>query len=183
MNFSLSAIALALSTTATNAHLKLSNTHAAHSPVTKALLRHARPYSSSNSRRSLEDNLNGSYNIKFSQCVDVKTYDEDNHAQYADSIAAGTVTPSASFVIFHVCTDYTCSYEGTGDLYIVDLKTYLGTVAMYHAEKKGKFCEACNEFEDVCTATDDATVTDDATDDAAAAEEEEEQPEGASYLS
>ena len=154
--------------------------------MTKALLSKARPYSPKGARK-LEDQeveLDGSYNLKFSQCVDIKTYDEDNDANYAEQIAAGTVVPSKSYVIFHVCTDATCDYEGQDDLYIVDLPTYLGTVATYHAEKKGKYCEACGQFEDVCVPEEEEVVEEEAADEGDAEEgeaeegaEDEEEPE------
>ena len=171
MKFTIASTALiaTMASAAPQRNVKLSRNLRESSPVTKALLTRARPYS-----RELEGEdevqFDGSYNLKFSQCVDIKIYDEDNHAAYVDSIAAGTVVPTKSYVIFHVCTDATCDYEGTDDLYIVDLATYLGTVATYHAEKTQKFCEACGEFEDICNPEDDEDAADQG-------DEEEEQEE------
>jgi hypothetical protein len=171
MNFSLTALTLALTTTPTLASkIRLSNLRINSSSdpaLSRALLSKASPYN----RRRAQDNeqaaaLDGSYSLKFSSCVDVKLYDDEfANSEYADQIAAGTVTPTKSYVIFHVCTDQTCGYEGVDDLYIVDLASYLGTVATYHAEKSGKYCEACGEFEDVCN------VVEEEGDDAVAAEE------------
>lgn len=171
MKFTIASTALiaTMASAAPQRNVKLSRNLRESSPVTKALLTRARPYS-----RELEGEdevqFDGSYNLKFSQCVDIKIYDEDKHAAYVDSIAAGTVVPTKSYVIFHVCTDATCDYEGTDDLYIVDLATYLGTVATYHAEKTQKFCEACGEFEDICNPEDDEDAADQG-------DEEEEQEE------
>lgn len=179
MNFSLTALTAALAATAATAaptrkSIKLSRNLRKNSPVTKALLRKATPYKSG---RKLEDQvaLDGSYNFKFSQCVDVKTFDEDNDANYAEQIAAGTVVPTKSYVIFHVCTDATCGYDGEDDLYIVDLPTYLGTVATFHAEKKAKYCEACEQFADVCNVQEEEEEEEVAEDADEEADGEEEQ--------
>lgn len=167
------ALIAAMASSTPQRNMKLSHNLRKSSPVTKALLSRARPYS-----RKLEgedeDQFDGNYNLKFSQCVDIKTYDEDNHAAYAESIAAGTVVPTKSYVIFHVCTDATCDYEGVDDLYIVDLATYLGTVATYHAEKTQNYCDACGEFEDVCNPEEEDN-DEDAVDEGDGEEEQEEE--------
>lgn len=182
MNFSLLAVTMALATSSVAAgrpvrkHMKLGNRNLRkNSPVARALMKKARPYKPSLSGvRKLEENgIDGSYNLKFSQCVDIKTYDQDNFANYADQISAGTVVPTKSYVLFHVCTDATCGYDAEDDLYIVDLPTYLATVATFHAEKKGKYCEACNEFQDFCN-PEEEEEEEAVGDDAVAGDEEEE---------
>ena len=128
-------------------------------PTTEALLKKARPYKrgSNTGRRNLEEvEIDGSYSIKFSQCVDVKTFDEDlfdeNIVSYVQS---GQIVSSHSYVLFHVCQGDNCYYDGDADIYIVDLATYLTNVAQYHANKRANYCEACGEFEDYCIAEDD----------------------------
>jgi len=175
MNFSFFALTMALATSSVAAGpvrktFKLGSRNLRkNSPVTKALMKKARPYKASGnvSRKLQENDIDGTYSFKFSQCVDIKTYDEESFANYAEQIQAGTVLPTKSYVIFHVCQNGTCGYEAEDDLYIVDLHTYLGTVATFHAEKKGNYCEACNEFADYCN----PEAEEEAADDAAAAED------------
>lgn len=172
MNFSLTALTATLAGLASAspaANIKLSNLRP-NPALSRALLSKATPYK--NPARKLEDAIDGSYSLKFSQCVDIKTYDEGNE-DYADSIASGVVVPTKSYVIFHVCTDATCGYEGDDDLYIVDLATYLSTVATYHAEKRGKFCEACGQFEDVCNVQEEDDAVEEDEEEAADGEGEE----------
>mmetsp|Transcript_14560 Transcript_14560/g.30109 ORF Transcript_14560/g.30109 Transcript_14560/m.30109 type:complete len:542 (-) Transcript_14560:148-1773(-) len=123
---------------------------------TEALLKKARPYKKANAGRKLEGQqdaveLDGSYSVKFSQCVDVRTKSED---LFSDELIAyaqsGTVVSSKSFVLFHVCQGDNCFYESDEDLYIVDLATYLANVATYHVEKRQNYCQACERFIDTC---------------------------------
>ena len=119
--------------------------------MTKALLKGARPY---HSRRLEEVEIDGSYNIKFSQCVEVKTADEnlfdENIIDYAK---AGQVVSAKSYVIFHLCQDSSdCYYDSDDDLYIVDLPTYLTSIGVYHANKRQDYCEQCEQFDNYCNA-------------------------------
>ncbi|KAL7526280.1 hypothetical protein ACHAXR_001407 [Thalassiosira sp. AJA248-18] len=135
-------------------------------PSTEALLQQARPYKNANTSnaaaashrtrsRQLDENnfeIDGTYSLKFSQCVEVKTKDEDLFDdEIINYVQSGQVVAAKSYVLFHVCQDYTCDYDSEDDLYIVDLPTYLTNVAMYHANKRGDYCGACEEFEDYCT--------------------------------
>mmetsp|Transcript_21692 Transcript_21692/g.39847 ORF Transcript_21692/g.39847 Transcript_21692/m.39847 type:complete len:190 (+) Transcript_21692:83-652(+) len=129
-------------------------------PATEALLKKARPYKKKNaakdtSTRRLDGDedfeIDGSYNLKFSQCVDLKTYDEDLFDEDIVSyVQAGQVVSTSSYVLFHVCQGDYCYYDADTDLYIVDLPTYLTNVATYHANKRTDYCEQCEEFEDYC---------------------------------
>lgn len=128
-------------------------------PGTEALLKKARPYrknSAANASRRLEGEeaefeIDGSYNLKFSQCVDVRTMDEDLFGDdIVEYVQAGQVVSAKSYVLFHVCQGDDCYYDAEADLYIVDLPTYLTNVATYHANKRSDYCEACEEFADVC---------------------------------
>lgn len=187
MNFSFIALTMALATASAapvaRKNFKLNGTRNLRkdSPLTKALMKNARPYKAANgtSRKLEENGFDGSYNFKFDKCVDIKTYDEGNFENYADAITAGTVVPTKSFVIFHVCTDATCDYDSEDDLYIVDLPTYLGTVATFHAQGKANYCEACQEFADTCAVEEEEEeVEEDADAEEADAEAEaEDEPE------
>jgi len=123
---------------------------------TEALFMKARPFKNAHTGRKLEGQedaaeLDGSYSVKFSQCVDVRTKSED---LFSDELIAyaqsGTVVSSKSFVLFHVCQGDNCFYESDEDLYIVDLATYLANVATYHVEKRQNYCQACERFIDTC---------------------------------
>mmetsp|Transcript_4744 Transcript_4744/g.10251 ORF Transcript_4744/g.10251 Transcript_4744/m.10251 type:complete len:525 (-) Transcript_4744:145-1719(-) len=145
---------------------------------TEALLKKARPYKKANAGRKLEGQqdaveLDGSYSVKFSQCVDVRTKSED---LFSDELIAyaqsGSVVSSKSFVLFHVCQGDNCYYESDDDLYIVDLGTYLANVATYHADKRQNFCEACEQFQDTCVVEEEEVAEDDAAEEEEAAEED-----------
>ena len=100
--------------------------------------------------------IDGSYNLKFSQCVDLKTYDEDLFDEdLVDYVQAGQVVSTASYVLFHVCQGDDCYYEAEDDLYVIDLATYLTNVATYHANKRNDYCEQCEDFDDYCNAEED----------------------------
>ena len=140
-----------------------------------ALIQKARRYtkngSSHNSRR-LE--FDGSYNLQFSQCVDIKLLNED---LFDDDVIeytkAGEIISTKSYVLFHVCQDDDCGSGSEDDLYLVDLSTYVKNVASYHASAKGAYCDACDTYYyDFCVnqaAADDDAAAAAANDDAAAA--------------
>lgn len=168
-------------------------------PGTEALLKNARPYkkkgvnssagaSSHTKERRLDENnfeVDGTYNLKFSQCVDMKLFDEDLFDEdVVEYTKAGQIISTQSYALFHVCQDDDCYYESEDDLYIVDLATYVMNVASYHANIKASYCDACDTYSyDYCVAEqqqddaaaaagDDYVVADDAAaagDDAAAA--------------
>lgn len=163
---------------------KLGSNHKVHrrgDPTTDALLEKARPYkkgtkmandsASSSSHRRLDENydFDGSYNIKFSQCVDIKLFDEDLFDEdVIEYTTAGQIMSTKSYALFHVCQEDDCYYESEDDLYIVDLPTYVMNVASYHANVKSSYCGACaTYYYDYCVAEEEAV------DDAAAAENDD----------
>ena len=103
-------------------NMKLSNRNLRRGdPATEALLKKAVPYhrkGESNelaSRRMQEENnggIDGSYSIQFSECMDVKLYDEDlfgeNVVQYVQD---GKIVAAKSYVLFHVCQQDSCYLE------------------------------------------------------------------------
>ena len=98
-----------------------------------------------------EFKIDVTYSLEFSECIDVKTYDEDLFDEDIVAYAqAGQIVAAKSYVLFHVCTDDTCYLDAEDDLYLVDLPTYLTNVATYHANKRTDYCEQCNQFEDYC---------------------------------
>ena len=178
-----------------NNAIKLSNTSRKlfrrGNPQTEALLKHALPYhrrvatanaSDSNNnlsttrRRQLENDyaFDGSYNIKFSQCVDLHTYNENlfQNADIVEDTRDGNVASVKSFVLFHVCTDATCDYDAEDDLYVIDLPTYLKSVATYHANKRYDYCTQCLTFEDTCNPQEEEEAVEE-KEQAAEGEEEE----------
>ena len=147
-------------------------------PAAEALLRHARPYRRPDGRaRRLDEEfeIDGSYSLKFSQCVDARTYDEDlfdeDLVEYAQ---AGQVVSSKSYVLFHVCQDDDCYYDAEDDLYVVDLPTYLANVATYHANKRNDYCEQCERFDDYCNPEDEEDEGEDEDDEDEEGGEDEE---------
>lgn len=146
----------------------------------EALLRSARPYkkganTAASFRRRLDGDddgfeIDGSYSIKFEQCVDLKLYDEDLFDEdVIEYTQAGNIASTQSYALFHVCQENDCYYESEDDLYIVDLATYVTNVASYYATAKSSYCAACaTYYGDFCVAqeADDAAAADD--DDAAA---------------
>lgn len=165
-------------------------------PQTEALLKNALPYRRATAnasvfnnnllttRRQLENDFafDGSYNIKFSQCVDLHTYNE-NLFQYADIVEDtrdGNVASVKSYVLFHVCTDATCDYDADDDLYVIDLPTYLKSVATYHANKRYDYCTQCQTYVDTCNPQEEEAVEEEeqAAEGDGAEEEEEQAGEG-----
>ncbi|KAL3799824.1 hypothetical protein HJC23_010474 [Cyclotella cryptica] len=139
---------------------------------TTDLLQKARPYKRGSSRglssrRHLDVELDGSYNIQFSQCVDVKLRDDDLFQDEVVSyVQDGEIVSTKSYILFHLCQNNECFYESEDDLYMVDLASYLTNVAQYHATTRTNYCNACNSYVDYCSASDDGAASDD---DAAAA--------------
>lgn len=159
---------------------KLKNQHPM--AATKSLLQKARPYRnkkssnanalSSNPRpnRRLDGDfdIDGTYSLKFSQCVDVKLFDQDLFEdEVIEYTQAGQIISAQSYVLFHVCLNDDCYYESEDDLYLVDLATYVNNVASYHASAKSDYCDACATYYDgYCNAQADDYAA--ANDDAAA---------------
>ena len=103
--------------------------------------------SSSSSHRRLDFKIDGTYSIKFSQCVDLKLRSDDLFND--DTIGytkAGQMISTKSYVLFHVCQGDECCYESDDDLYFVDLPTYVMNMATYHATAKTSYCEACDTY-------------------------------------
>ncbi|KAL7533979.1 hypothetical protein ACHAXR_009899 [Thalassiosira sp. AJA248-18] len=147
--------------------------------ATEALLKKATPYKGKKTgakkvnRRAEEEEfeIDGSYSLQFSECVDIKTMDEDLFDEDIISyVQAGKIVAAKSYVLFHVCSQDTCYLESDDDLYLVDLPTYLTNVATYHANKRNDYCEACEEFEETCNPEEEEEEE--------VEEEEEEEAEG-----
>lgn len=128
-------------------------------PATEALLKKATPYKKGGAkkvqRRAEEEaafEITGSYSLEFSQCIDVKTTDEElmdeNIIGYAQ---AGQIVSTQSYVLFHVCLeDSTCYIDSEDDLYMVPLPVYLANIATYHANKRSDFCDQCERNDEFC---------------------------------
>lgn len=108
--------------------------------------------------RHLQDvTPSSSHNIRFSQCIDIKLRDDDLFAdEYIASVQNGEIVSTKSYVLFHLCQRDECFYEAEDDLFLVDLRTYLENVAVYRAEERGEYCNACGDFVDYCLGGDDA---------------------------
>ena len=125
--------------------------------VTEALLKKAIPYKKKFggrdqlvSRRRLDEEefeIDGSYSIKFARCLEVKTMDEDLFDEdIVAYVQSGDIVAAKSYILFHVCQDDACYYDSYDDLYLVDLATYIGSVALYHANYRTDYCEQCEQF-------------------------------------
>ena len=198
MNFSLFALASVLASTASAATspirrktIKLDNnqrTLRRGEPSTEALLKVARPYSngaSSSRNRRLDGeelNIDGSYSLKFNQCAELKTKDEEmfedeNMIAYVQS---GQIASTASYVLFHICESSSdCYYDTDGDVYMVSLADWLTYISQSHASKRTDYCNACNEFADYCTqdAEEQQAEEDEEEDDRDEEEEEDDRDE------
>jgi hypothetical protein len=143
-------------------------------PGAEALIQKARRYvknGSSHHSRRLE--FDGSYNLQFSQCVDIKLLDDDLFGDdVIDYTKAGEIISTKSYVLFHVCQDDDCGSGSEDDLYLLDLSTYVKNMASYHASTKGAYCDACDTYYyDFCVsqaAANDDAIAAAANDDAAA---------------
>ena len=124
----------------------------------QTLMHKARPYKSSSSRRRVEEdnenNFDGSYNLQFGQCVDVKLLDNDLfNDDVIEYTKAGSIISTKSYVLFHVCQQGACDSASEDDLYLLDLSSYVQYVASYHASVKGDYCTACDTYyNDFCGA-------------------------------
>jgi len=153
-------------------------------PATEALLKKATPYNKKTAekaarRRANENEIDGTYSIKFSECMDIRTLDDEllneDMIEYAK---AGQIVSEKSFVLFHVCGEETCNYDAEDDLYVVDLGTYLANIASYYANKRSDYCEQCEMYVDYCTAEVEEEVVEEAAAEEEVAAEEEGEPEG-----
>ncbi len=183
VKFSFLALSCALATTSAAKHstsIKLGQRQLRRGDAsTEALLKKARPYKKANAGRKLQEEenaveLDGSYSVKFSQCVDVRTKNEDLFSEELIAYAqSGSLVSSKSYVLFHVCQGNNCYYESDEDLYIVDLGTYLAHVATYHADKRQNYCEACERFQDTCVVEEEDVEEEEVVEEEDAAEEGE----------
>ncbi|KAL7461522.1 hypothetical protein ACHAXS_001941 [Conticribra weissflogii] len=183
VKFSFLALSCALATTSAAKHntsIKLGQRQLRRGDAsTEALLKKARPYKKANAGRKLQEEenaveLDGSYSVKFSQCVDVRTKNEDLFSEELIAYAqSGSLVSSKSYVLFHVCQGNNCYYESDEDLYIVDLGTYLANVATYHADKRQNYCEACERFQDTCVVEEEEVEEEEVVEEEDAAEEGE----------
>lgn len=179
------------------------NLRRAGDPTVQALLKNARPYNRTIEQaqsRKLEDNnsvqFDGSYSLKFSQCLDVQTYNAELFNQdILEYSSSAKVVSVKSYVLFYICqTNVNCDYDADDvDLYMVDLPTYLSSAAQYRANIRNEYCEACNRFENYCNPQQEAAaeaggedegIAEEEVEDAeveqeddAAVEEKEEEPE------
>jgi hypothetical protein len=154
------------------------NLRSANDPTIQALLQRARPYqpqkeqSHQQKQRKLDDvQFDGSYSLKFSQCLDVQTYNDELFDQdILEYSSSGKVVSVKSYVLFNICqTNVNCNYDADDvNMYMVDLQTYLGSAAQYRANIRNDYCEVCDKYEDYCNPQQEEE---------AAAEEEEEEPE------
>jgi hypothetical protein len=143
-------------------------------------LRHAKPL-----HRHLANGYpTSAHSIRFSQCIDLKLLDDDLFDDAViEYVQNGEIVSTKSYVTFHLCYHEECYYESENDLYFVDLTSFLETVGVFRANERGRYCEACVEFEGYCN-SDDGGYNDDggagneeAGDDGAVEAEEEENVE------
>lgn len=154
-------------------------------PATEALMKKAVPYKKSGAkkvgRRAEEEaeefEIDGTYSLQFSECRDVRTVDEDLFDEdIVGYVESGKLVAAKSYVVFHVCQENVdCYLDSSDNLYMVDLGTYLSSVAKYHANKRNDFCEACKEFEETCNPEEEE---EEEAEEEADAEGEEEEGEG-----
>ncbi len=192
--FSFLALAAAASASAVGAvltkNIKLGNRNLRRGdPATEALLKKAVPYkrndgqsrSNNSVSRHLEENNNeidGSYYIQFSECMDVKLYDEDLFGENTiNYVKNGQIIAAKSYVLFHVCQENSCYLESDDDLYLVDLATYLVNIAQYYANKRTDYCEQCQEYEDYCNPQQEEEAAAEEEENNAEAENAEQEPE------
>jgi len=164
-------------------HIKLGNRNLRRGDAaTEALLKKATPYKGKRTgakkvgRRAEEEEfeIDGTYSLQFSECVDIKTMDEDLFDEDIVSyVQAGKIVAAKSYVLFHVCHN-TCYLDAEDDLYLVDLPTYLTNVAQYHANKRNDYCEQCERLEEVCNPEEEEVEEEEAAEEEDAAEEEAE---------
>ena len=191
VKFSFVALASALAAVSTDAasrpvakkHIKLGNRNLRRGDAaTEALLKKATPYKGKRTgakkvgRRAeeAEFEIDGTYSLQFSECVDIKTMDEDLFDEDIVSyVQAGKIVAAKSYVLFHVCQDNTCYLDAEDDLYLVDLPTYLTNVAQYHANKRNDYCEQCERLEEVCNPEEEEVEEEEAAEEEDAAEEGE----------
>jgi hypothetical protein len=164
-------------------HIKLGNRNLRRGDAaTEALLKKAVPYKgkktgAKKARRAEEEEfeITGQYNLQFSECIDIKTMDEDLFDEDIVSyVKGGQIVAAKSYVLFHVCTEETCYLDAQDDLYMVDLATYLTNVAQYHANKRNDYCEQCERFEEMCNPEEEEEEEVEEEEEAEEAAEEEE---------
>jgi hypothetical protein len=114
------------------------------------------------------------YALKYVGCQSIKSFSDD----LAQDKNAESVLALNKFVIFRFCESSVCSsynkYGCSQDYgeYLIDLETYLVTMATYHYARYDEYCATCIScmtganrwLEDASNATDDATNATDAAD-------------------
>jgi len=135
---------------------------------TRNLMNAAKLYKKNNDHgqttsRNLEGDIAADSVIKYAGCQTVTFDGSDAMAQMGEDMAElaqyGGVIPVKSYVMFDVYAKN--NYDGDGEnyakyadpeTYLVDLPTYVQTVANFVPEYKEYFCEACADYKDYCKA-------------------------------
>lgn len=126
---------------------------------TKKLLRSAIPVNKDGSVRKVEEQnanqvLTAAHSIQFSQCLSLKAEPANEDVVFGEDYIgytkAGQIVPQKSYVLFNICETEYCVYQGSDNLYMVDVDTYMGALVEYLPQKKQNYCQACEEAQDVC---------------------------------
>jgi hypothetical protein len=103
-----------------------------------------------------EEALTSAHSIQFDTCVALKTEPTENEqfifseglSQYTSN---GNIVVEQSYVLFSVCKTIYCDYYAKGDnLYMIDLATYMDTIAEFYAERQESYCTACLDSYNYC---------------------------------
>jgi hypothetical protein len=108
--------------------------------------------------------FDGTYSVRFSECVDVKLVDDELfNEDLIEYTKAGQVVSTRSYVLFRMCQDGDdCGANDDDDLYLLDMSTYVRNVASYHASARGEYCDACDSYyQGLCASDGGGSTTDD----------------------
>jgi len=150
----------------------------------KSLLAKAKPYKAGQSQRRANDaefEITGDYSVQFSQCIHLRTENEnmceDDYINYAKE---GSIQSVESFVIFNLCETENCVYESEDNQFIVGLGDYIGALAEHPFNVKEQFCKSCEQFDDYCNEEEEEEeeAAEEEEGDEAEEEEGEEEEEG-----
>jgi hypothetical protein len=100
--------------------------------------------------------LTSAYSFQFDTCVSLTTEPDDAGQIIFDATleiyaTKGEIVPQTSFVLFNVCkTKYCDYYEADDNLYMIDVGTYMSSIADFYVQRRKEYCTACKNSLQYC---------------------------------
>jgi hypothetical protein len=100
--------------------------------------------------------LTSAYSFQFDICVSLRTEPSDAgeiifDADLEQYSSKGEIVPQKSYILFNVCkTKYCDYYKADDNLFMIDIRTYMSTIADYYVSRHEAYCDACVDSYNYC---------------------------------